>query len=151
MQKSKFIALVLLLLIPIVFVSGCNRKPEPYTPDIELHLSENPINVISGQLSSKTEILTVIKRDSEEIPVICLIKFEPSDKEDVYATQDSTPLNEQETDELRYENQQYPIYFRVFARTKGNQTSAGYYINISAYCNETFVTSEILNVNVEIS
>ena len=149
MRINKFIAFIFLLLIPIVFISGCNGNPELYTPDIKLDLEPEDINIISNQTSPETITLTVTKNDNKQIAMACLIKFEPDEPEYVYVIRNNEKIEEYPTKEFVYQNDKDSLMFQIFGKKKGSETSIQYTVNVSVYCNETLKDFKPLLVNVK--
>ena len=128
--------LVLLMLVTVIFVSGCNGDDDKsFTPSIDIKLNKNSISVKDNSISSDFVTITIKRADNEDVFTDFIIKFNQTDS--VYAVNvDGKRLSQLSTRSLKDKGSADTLQFKVFGK-KGDALDARYSITIETWWNNT--------------
>jgi hypothetical protein len=154
-MKIEKSTVIIMMLLGIVFVSGCNQPsppqdtPEVYNPKPYFEVSPAAIDVPDNQFSGIIEI-NVTKLDDMKIPTNFILKFSSSNPEYVYPVdaKSNQKIYERETGNLTLRDSKEIYDFMVFGKKMSGQDFSSWNINIELYYNNKKIDERRLNVTV---
>ncbi len=136
-MKLKYIPLLAILLIGVIFISGCTQD---FKPQVSLTLDKNSITINNNQLSEFITA-TITRLDNENIDTLFVLKF-PDNKEGVYPTNvDGERITEISTKTLKGSNSKDILQFKIFG-SKGEATQASYDLKVELWWNNTKIENQ---------
>jgi|GEM_PF-4489547 len=145
-MELKFVFLVVILLMGVVFISGCRTKE--FRPQVSLALDKNSVSLNDGTLSGFITA-TITRLDNERRDTVFVLKF-PENKKDVYPTNvDGVRITEIPTRTLKEQNSIDTLQFKIFG-SKGEATNASYDLKVELWWNNTRIENQDKTITITI-
>ncbi len=154
-MKVESSVILILMLLGVVFVSGCEQAaPPPYTPQIDLKISPDispnaPIEM--GDNQTKLITLYITKLDDGNIPTYFVLKFKPSNPDYLYPieAESDTKFEEKQTDILTQKGRVFQYQFRVLGRKVPGQPESPWKMDIEVLYKNTKLKKQTLDITVK--
>lgn len=150
-MKIEKSTVIIVMLLGIVFVSGCEQPSQPaYIPKVDFIVSPTAIDVNDNQISNLIAV-TITKKDTENKPTNFVLKFTPSNPDYAYPidAESNEKVEQKETGNLTTYGREFKYQFKVFGKKVSGQPISPWKIDIELLYNNTTLNERSLDITVK--